>query len=137
MRAGGGRTNETQSKLVGFLLGIVLAASAGAAFWFATDRANDQPIGPDSASVTITDCPTAIVLDTSPLCSIITNNVVEATWEIDGFGSGPVEKVDTEWQMFINPSNPDVVGVDFTLVVTATGRDGADVRTTHNFTVVE
>lgn len=137
MRAGDGRANETQSKLVGLLLGVLLAASVGAAFWFATDRSDDQPVGPNSASVTIAGCPTDIVLDTSPLCSIITENVVEATWQIDGFGSGPVEKIDTEWQMFINPTNPEVVGMDFTLVVTATGRDGADVRTTHYFTVVE
>lgn len=132
---------ETQSKMVGLLLGLVLAASAGVAFWLATDRPSDQPSGPDrspeNATVMITDCPADIVLGTSPLCSIITANVVDALWEIEGFGSGPVEKTDTEWQMFINPTNPDVIGMDFTLIVTATGRDGAVVRAAHSFSVIE
>lgn len=134
-----GRSDDSRSKLVGLFLGVGLAGVVGVAFWLATQRAADDNLatGLDGATVSIVDCPREIVLDTSPLCGIVTENVVEAHWAIDGFGAGPVEKLDTQWQMFINPTNPDVVGLEFVFVVTATGHDGDDIETRHQFRVIE
>lgn len=138
-RATEGRSSDMQSRLLGLLLGVGLATIVGLAFWFATQRAADQSsVTNDSgASVVIVDCPAEIVINTSPLCGISTENIVEAQWEIAGFGAGNVEKIDTEWQMFINPTNAEVIGLDFVLVVRATDRDGDQLEARHRFEVVE
>ena len=90
-----------------------------------------------TATVAI-DCPPEIVLGAKIFCTITSVGATSGEWNLPGFltAAEPIKTVPGHDQIYIEPTNAQVVGSTF--VITATVRDGAGVASTteHRFTVV-
>ncbi len=84
------------------------------------------------------DCPSEIALNTNIVCSIFTTNAISGEWHLPAFLTAPepIEIVPGEYEIFIEPTNPDAIGRTFTVSATVEDADGQTARTNHSFTVV-
>lgn len=84
------------------------------------------------------ECPTEFVLGFETKCDIVTANATAGTWRIDSFTDGDVElaTIPGTNEIFVEPTNPDFVGVPLVLEVAVTDSSGRVVRRNHDFTIV-
>lgn len=81
-------------------------------------------------------CPGTIALNTSVTCDIVSSNATSGTWSLPGFfGGGLALSVPGSNPIFINPTNPDVVGSTFTISATVQNSAGQTASTSASFTV--
>ncbi len=84
------------------------------------------------------ECPSSVPVGERLACTIATDDVVSGNWELPGFLPGPLELeiVNDDNPIYVEPTNPDVAGQDFTITATAFAEDGSTVTATHTFRVV-
>lgn len=112
-------------------------------------RINYQPAAPpgpatggsprkaEAPTVTI-EGPASAPLGKSTYFTVFTRNAVRGVWSIGGFHNEPVEvsPLGPSHQVFVEPTQAERVGDEFTLVFTASNADGETATATKRFRVV-
>lgn len=82
-------------------------------------------------------CPAEIALNSTIVCEIRTEDVVEGEWDIPGFGGDVLDTAEGSTAIFIEPTDPGSVGRTYTITATGTGSAGETVTGSGSFEVVD
>lgn len=98
--------------------------------------ADPPPAPPASSAVAVEiDGPAAAPLGTRTHFTIISPSARTVEWAIAGFGSGSLEDFAQADQVYVEPTDPERVGDEFVLVVTAIDDAGAQATARHAFVI--
>lgn len=98
--------------------------------------ADPTPADPASSAVAVEiDGPSAAPLGTRTYFTIISPSARTVEWAIAGFGTGSLEDFAQADQVYVEPTDPERVGDEFVLVVTAIDDAGAQAMARHAFVI--
>jgi len=103
-----------------------------------TDNAPTDPTPTDTARSAVAveiDGPSAAPLGSRTFFTIISPSARRVEWAIAGFGSGAFDDFAQTEQVYVEPTDPERVGDEFVLVVTAYDVAGFDATTRHTFVI--
>lgn len=81
------------------------------------------------------DGPSAAPLGTRTYFTIISPSARRVEWGIAGFGAGTFDDFAQTEQIYVEPTDPERVGDEFVLVVTAYDAAGSQATTRHTFVI--
>lgn len=137
-------TGEINTQVVIALIGAtatLLTAVIAGIFGLIQVRANSAPPTaipvPTVVPLAVTiDGPADVPLNELTYFTLISENANRVEWAIAGFGRDEIDPFDQSEQIFVEPTNLDLVGEFFTLVVTAEDAGGRSAHARHRFQIV-